>query len=290
MLSRAYGASTIDFFVTYLSYGRQRSADCHITFNWNTEILIVGMSRGVGEVDLVSQLPEAAVSVAGLVTQVGDMWFVGGGVLFVYALSYSKYSITETPLQDSLYLFALVIGAYAFTVVLKQTFGLPRPPDAGTAASPAFLPAMAHGIYESMVTGDGYGFPSGHALKTTVVYGGAALTLTTWKRSEQLLSVGVVAGLVAASRVVLGVHYVVDVVVGLVLGGIFLVTVDRLTDRDPQRALLVSLAVGLVAFGMTVGYKAGLVVVLSLVSIFVWRWRDARVSVPVGIGKGNPRR
>lgn len=247
------------------------------------------MSRGIGEVDLVSQLPEAAVSLAGLVTQLGDMWFVVGGVSLVYVLSYSKYSITETPLRDSLYLFALAIGAYAFTVVLKQTYALPRPSGAATAASPEYLPAMAHGIYASMVTGEGYGFPSGHALKTTVVYGGAALTLTTWKRSEQLLGAGVVAGLVAASRVVLGVHYVVDVVVGVLLGGIFLATVDRLTNRDPQRALLVSLAVGLVAFGMTVRYKTGLVVVLSLFSILIWRWRDARVGRSIRRMSGNPR-
>lgn len=238
------------------------------------------MTRGIGVVELVSHLPDTAIGVAGLVTQLGDMWFVLFGITLVYAFSRWKTPLTEAPFRDSLYLFAIAIGAYAFTVVLKHAFALPRPPGATTATAPEYVPLIAHGVYESMVTGDGYGFPSGHALKTTAVYGGAALTLTTWDRTRQLLGAGVVATLVALSRVVLGVHYLVDVVVGVALGVVFLVSVERFTARDPQRALLVSFALGLLAVGLTMELKSGLVVVAAVGSLGLWRGRSV---VAVGL-------
>lgn len=245
------------------------------------------MSRGLGEADVVSQLPETVVGIAGVVTQLGDMWFVVLGVALVSVGARWRPSLARDPLRDGLYLLALAMGAYAFTVVLKHAFALPRPPGAGTATPPGYLPAVADGLYESLVTGDGYGFPSGHALKSAAVYGGAALTLTTWSRQRRLAGWGVVVGLVAASRVVLGVHYLVDVVVGVVLGVAFLGAVDNLTDRRPEHALLVSFAVGALAFGMTAGYEAGLVVLVSLASVLVWRWqRDESGPTPSsGVGE-----
>lgn len=248
------------------------------------------MSRGVGEAELAAQLSETVVGVAGVVTQFGDMWFVLVAIVFLWGYSRWNASFTENPLRDCLYLLALAMGSYALTVVLKQAFALPRPPGAATATAPGYLPSVAHGVYESMVTGTGYGFPSGHALKTTAVYGGAALTLTAWNSSQRLMGSGIVVGLVAASRVVLGVHYLVDVVVGVLVGVVFLAAVDRLTHRRPGRALVVSLAVGLLALGTTVGYKAGLVVLVSLVTLLVWRWwgeEATRTSPADGAGQST---
>lgn len=100
-----------------------------------------------------------------------------------------------------------VLAAVGLASTLKLTLGLPRPPGAGVG---------------------GYGFPSGHALGSTVAYGYAAVRASlgpTWLRSA-LASAIVVA--VAGSRVVLGVHYVLDVVAGVSLGLGLLAVVVRL--------------------------------------------------------------
>jgi len=44
------------------------------------------MPRGVGELSVVTELPEWVVAVAGLVTQFGDMWFVLVGIAAFYWL------------------------------------------------------------------------------------------------------------------------------------------------------------------------------------------------------------
>ncbi|NEU58580.1 phosphatase PAP2 family protein [Halorussus sp. MSC15.2] len=232
------------------------------------------MTRGIGETEFVSRLPEAVTAVAGLVTQLGDMWFVLLGVCAVFVLGARYRSLTDSPASDCVYLLALTLGAYSLTAVLKHFFALPRPPGAATATPPAWIPELGRAAYESMVTGDGYGFPSGHALKTTVVYGGAALVLDVWDRNRRLAVAGVLTALVAASRVVLGVHYVVDVAVGVTVGVLFLVAAVRLTDRRPTRALALSTALGGVAFATAGTLKSGLALSAAAVGLVVWAGTD----------------
>ncbi|UPW01819.1 phosphatase PAP2 family protein [Halorussus gelatinilyticus] len=232
------------------------------------------MTRGIGETELLSGLPETATAVAGLVTQLGDMWFVMVGIGVVFVLGVRHRSVTNDPATDSVYLLALTVGAYSLTVALKHTFGLPRPPGAATATPPAWIPQLGHAVYESMVTGDGYGFPSGHALKTTVVYGGAALALDVWDRGRQLAVAGAIIALVAASRVVLGVHYVVDVVAGAVVGGLFLAAVVRLTDQRPTRTLALSTGLGLLGFLAAGTSKSALALAVAAVGLVVWVGTD----------------
>lgn len=98
------------------------------------------MPRGVGEADIVAQFPDIVIAVAGIITQLGDMWFVLLGVFVVYWLGNRGTIPVDNPLRDCLYLFALTIGAYSLTVILKHTFALPRPPGATTAVSPSWLP------------------------------------------------------------------------------------------------------------------------------------------------------
>lgn len=218
------------------------------------------MPRGVGEAAFVSRLPEEMRAIAGAVTQLGDMWFVLTGIALVYVVSEFGYEAAENPRKDALYLFALAVGAYCLTVAMKAVFALPRPPDATAVTPPAWIPVLAGPVCESMVTAEGYGFPSGHALKTAAVYGGAAITLRGWNRSRRVLAAGAVTVLVSVSRVVLGVHYLVDVVVGTVVGVAFLGTVARIAGRDPTRALLIATGIGLLAFAMSPGYKTGFAV------------------------------
>jgi len=232
------------------------------------------MTRGFGEAEFASRLPEVATAVAGLVTQLGDMWFVVVGICALYVAGTRYRSLTDSLTEDCVYLLALTLGAYSLTVVLKYLFGLPRPPGAATATPPTWIPAMGHAAYESMVTGDGFGFPSGHALKTAAVYGGAALALDFWDPPRRLALAGVVATLVAASRVFLGVHYVVDVAVGNLVGLAFLAGVVRLTDQRPTRTLALSTVLGGLAFAASGTSKSGLALAAAAIGFVVWAATD----------------
>lgn len=229
------------------------------------------MTRGLGEISVIKQLPDSFITVAGLITQLGDMWFVVLGLLGVYWIGIHDRSLTSTPKRDCLYLFALAIGAYALTLSLKHIFSLPRPPGATTAVLPAWLPAGSEPVYESLVTSDGFGFPSGHALKSTAVYGGAALVFTEVNDRKYLVSAAIVV-VVALSRIVLGVHYLVDVLAGILIGLVFLVGMHRVTRTDPRRAFTVSGLLGCLAVVLSVSYTSGLAVVAAGLGLGSWEF------------------
>ena len=73
---------------------------------------------------------------------------------------------------------------------------------------------------EPVATALGASFPSGHALGSAAFYATAAVLLQPYVRRDLLLlgAAVLVSALVAASRVLLGVHYVSDVIAGLLIG------------------------------------------------------------------------
>lgn len=101
------------------------------------------------------------------------------------------------------YWLAAASFAAVLTVVLKAGFGLPRP-----------LP-----LYDGSVA---FGFPSGHAAMSIVVFGFlAAITAREFSGRGQLIVFTVMvilAGLIAFSRLYLGVHWMSDVLGGLSFG------------------------------------------------------------------------
>lgn len=83
---------------------------------------------------------------------------------------------------------------------------------------------------------DSYSFPSGHAVAASALYITLALVAARGERRQRprrLLIVGGVAlaVFVAWSRVYLGVHYISDVVGGLLIGGAGAVAASRLLSR-----------------------------------------------------------
>jgi membrane-associated phospholipid phosphatase len=94
-----------------------------------------------------------------------------------------------------------VTTAAALVTVLKEAFDRARPPVADPGLDPVgIVPASAS-------------FPSGHA--ATAFAAAVAVALVYPRLGRPLLALAVV---IAVSRVYLGVHYVLDVAVGTVLG------------------------------------------------------------------------
>jgi hypothetical protein len=189
--------------------------------------------RGVGESAVVETLPESVVDLFGLLTGLGDPVTL----LLVVAAAYLLAGHLGVPSARMAAALGVALGGFALTLALKHGLALPRPP--GAAA-------------------DGYGFPSGHALGATVVYGGLAALLDD--RRLPAVAAGLVA-VVAASRVVVGVHYLVDVVVGVALGVGYLAVAlrlgpglspERVTAADVRRTFSLAVLVGLAALAVTV--------------------------------------
>jgi membrane-associated phospholipid phosphatase len=149
--------------------------------------------RGLGELAVVSDLPPWVVDLFGLLTHLGDPWVVLGALAFAYAVA-DRAALDRRRVASVL---AAGFVALGVTLALKSAFALPRPPGA---------------------LEEGFGFPSGHALGATVVWGLGVALLDVGPRRRRLLLASVVVLAVAASRVVIGVHYLVDVVAGVAVG------------------------------------------------------------------------
>jgi len=180
---------------------------------------LVSAERGIGEFTVVDALPEVVVVLFAAVTHLADPWFLFGLLAIGYWFADGRFA--AAPRRAGATAIAAVTCAYAATALGKAWFAVPRPPAAlGPADVPTWLPGLLAAWYEAQVISDGFGFPSGHAT------GGAAAYLTlalVYDRvgtpRTRLLGAVIVALAVASSRVVIEVHYLVDVLAGLVVGG-----------------------------------------------------------------------
>lgn len=206
---------------------------------------------GVVEV-LHGWVSEPVLVVFALLTQLGDVWFLflWGGLLYVAGDQFPRWGIDR---RRGLFVLGLVLTYVALIGVLKNFFLLPRPPGAGEAPVIAWLPAIFQGVVASIATGSGHGFPSGHAFGSTLVWGGFALVVFDDDVSPGWLGVAAVVGLVSLSRLILGVHYLVDVVVGVGLGVVVLGVLYVVADRGTAPARVLLVAVGAGAIGLIQG-------------------------------------
>lgn len=137
------------------------------------------------------------------------------GIILVVSLMYWLTRRRESALVAS-----YAVAGIAVVILVKSLLGMPRPPEE------VFLAEMGD---------DPYGFPSGHAFMAITVYGGFLLT---FDRLRDPLAVGGVAVLVTAislTRIVLGFHYLGDIVVGAAMGLVFLPAIHWFTAGDPRR-------------------------------------------------------
>jgi membrane-associated phospholipid phosphatase len=210
---------------------------------------IAAPQRGVGVFTLLSARTGPVLSIAGLITQLGDPWFLLFVAIGVY-LAGANRSFLPSP-RDGAFVVAATFGAFSLTDLLKTLFIAPRPPEAGTATIPAWLPDVLGGTFRSITTGTGYAFPSGHALGTTVVVAALAYKLDVGSRALRWSIASVVVFLVAASRVVLGVHFLVDIVAGTFAGLCFFVIAAAIENREPTRVFVLGVGIGVLVVLMS---------------------------------------
>ena len=127
---------------------------------------------------------------------------------------------------------AYALAGFSLVLTLKVALGLPRP------SAELFLKPPA---------ADPYGFPSGHAFAAVVVYGGLVSAFDRAREPPVLVGAGVLVLLISLSRVVLGIHYLGDVIVGIALGLGFLAGISRLARGDPRWAFAVAVALSIPA-------------------------------------------
>lgn len=207
------------------------------------------MSRGIGEFEAIQgAIPDSLALAVALLTQLGDIWFVSLllVVLFVRSDRIGRDRIAIVG--------GFAIGAIGLVFALKYLFALPRPDQPLIALST--LPVALQPVYELTGYASGYGFPSGHAVVTTVVYLALAETLSVSTRRRRYAGAVTVITLVCFARVALGLHYLVDVLAGAALGAAFLFVAFRLVARyrssDRRRTVALGLGVALAAVSVLV--------------------------------------
>jgi len=229
--------------------------------------------------------------VAALVTQLADAWLL----LCVLSLGYwLAPRVAADPRAVVATLVGLAFAALAVSLGLKSVFTVPRPAGAATATAPDFLAPPLTELFRSVATSDGFGFPSGHATAAAAVYGGCAAFLDVGTRRDRWLVAGSVITAVAASRVVLGLHSVAQVVAGVACGLTLLWLAARVSRPGlrsrPDRLFFGVALVGLAATLATGLRGGGESVTVTAVAVggsvggyLVWRVRG-RDDTPVGLG------
>ncbi|GGN12872.1 phosphatase PAP2 family protein [Halarchaeum nitratireducens] len=184
--------------------------------------------RGVGLTRALTELvPDVLVPLLAALTQLGDAWFVVAAVATVHWLG-PRYDLVSD--RDAARYVALGFAVFGTVVGAKALLAAGRPPESLT-----------------LVAADGYGFPSGHAVSATALYGGAAALL---RRPRPRYRWGVAAAavaLVCATRLLLGVHYLVDVIAGVLVGSALVAVVLALTRSRLGPGYAFTAALGVLA-------------------------------------------
>ena len=133
-------------------------------------------------------------------------WAGGLAAVLVLTGAVAAWLVRAGRRSDALVLLSVTVGVQVVVPVLKSIYDRPRP-DAG---SPIDLPRSTS-------------FPSGHAATGVAVFGALALLAAGRARSRRaaagVLAAGLLVGVaIGASRVVLNVHFVSDVLAGFCVG------------------------------------------------------------------------
>ncbi|ELY56689.1 phosphatase PAP2 family protein [Natronolimnohabitans innermongolicus] len=223
------------------------------------------MARGVLEDALFDEstneairdaLPEAAITAFEYVTHLGD-----GATLIVFATLLYWFGAESRREQRALVI-AIGLGALAISAGMKGIFLRPRPELAG-----------GYG---------GYSFPSAHALGGAAFYGALAVVADTGTRRQRYVAAGTVIALIAVSRVVIGVHYVGDVVVGVAIGLAFVALVVRGDDSEPGTIFGLAGVIAVLAFALGSREFTTMTIGAAVGATLAWQYVAGRTTEPRG--------
>lgn len=158
---------------------------------------------------------------------------LGDGALLLVAGVLMYWFGTRGNRRSRAFVIAVGTAALALSAGVKGVVQLPRPE---LAFSPEAYP--------------GYTFPSAHAMGSAAFYGALAVTMEWSRRRWRYLLAGTIIAVVALSRVVMGVHYVGDVLVGAGLGLALVWIGLRIRDEglfDPGPMFVLATAIAVVA-------------------------------------------
>lgn len=231
------------------------------------------MARAVAFAPLLQVVTGPVAVAVALITQLGDLWLLFTVVALAYWLDeIAPWVGHGLDRERAAIVVALLVGAVAVLEMLKPLFAVPRPPGHEMAPPAEFLPAFADPVYTWMATASGYSFPSGHAVASTIVWGGLAWGVRVATLRTRAAVAAVIVALVVASRVLLGVHYPVDVAVGTIVGLTYLAVV-LVVLRDAGLAFLLGTAiavVGIAITGITVDSAAAVGLAVGMTGTWYW--------------------
>lgn len=222
------------------------------------------MERDLGvTVALRDVLPEWTVGIFSLLSLPGDLLVVVPLLAILYlnsVLGTLRRRNESTPVTSlcsdrTAALIAVVFGGLALVVFLEALLGFGRPPP------------DLHAVSASE-----YGFPSGHTMAATILWGGIALWASVGKPRERFGAAGGIVAMVAFSRLALGIHYLVDVVAGVLVGTVYLWLVWPTVEERPRSAFVVALAIAVAAIVVTGGNDRSLLALFGTAGAAVGWW------------------
>mgnify|MGYP006280353021 FL=1 len=172
---------------------------------------------------------ELLVVVFAFITLLGDAWFVLVGLSALYWIG-PRY--VDDARQVAVVCVGFATLGLATVLTLKSATAIPRP--AMTPVDPGGLPILLDSFVAGEIESDGFTFPSGHATAATVVYGGLGLLLSVGRKRIRYPLAASLIVLISFSRVVLDVHYLRDIVAGMILGSL-LIAVGLAVGREDGR-------------------------------------------------------
>ncbi|MFB6173908.1 MAG: phosphatase PAP2 family protein [Halobacteriales archaeon] len=178
-------------------------------------------------------VPDELVPVFWVITALGSAKFLMVGLSLAYWND-------DTRRRELLTLVSVAFVAVTLTLALKYGLDLPRPPES----------VRRYPVEPSPV-----GFPSGHAIAATTIYGGLLVVFDRYRDPKLLSGTAALVVLIGLSRVVLGVHYLGDILAGFAVGLVMLGVLAVAMDRGP--AVVFGLAVVLAVPAVVVTTDTG---------------------------------
>jgi membrane-associated phospholipid phosphatase len=232
------------------------------------------MGRNVGVTETLRDvLPDGSTVVFETLTHLGDWRLILIALAAIVAVDFRNGLVRpadeDVPLLSPavLTIVATVFGALALALVLETLID---------ASLPAAVPPS-----ETPKTG----FPSGHATVVAVLWGSLATWLRVGTRRIRAAVATLIVTVVAISRLALGLHFLVDVVGGVLLGFGYVALVVALDSR-PDRAFALALALSALAAVVVGTDRATLSLVGTLGAVLGWQlleWQPIRMRLRAGV-------